>query len=537
MLTWIEPRGLAISLCVLGLPLGTGLSLAMDAFGSRGSGHWRDRPLAAWLVHAGSWGLCYVLAVALLQRGALALATTLTLQWVVQRSHQAKCQSLKEPFLLQDFEYFLDAIRHPRLYLPFFGIGLALGASLAALVAVSVFIILEPWLLDHLSLSSMAQLLSGLAVGPALALVLGLRQLPAATLVPCRDHDQLGLWSCFWAYARFPRSPIDTTQAPALLRQPPSPVAQDSLPHLVIVQGESFFDPRPWYNRIPRNVLTHWDRLSEQSITHGFLKVPAWGANTIRSETAFLCGLNEDALGMHRFNPYRQLARQPVPSLASACARMGYRTLVLHPYPGGFYQRDKVMPRLGFQAFEDIESFRHCRRDGPFIADAELARRVAQALDDPDPRPLMVFVITMESHGPFLLEPAPDPLRWLTADASRPEDVTHELDIYLHHLANTDAMLGTLSETLARQSRPGLLCAYGDHVPILSPSYRWHGEPEGTTPFMLWSNRPGTTPLRESPSDLSQLAEALLDAADWQATTFATGSLGHSLYRHCKEPL
>ena len=537
MLTWIASRDLAFILCVLGLPLGTGLSFAIDAIGCRGLGNWRDRPLAPWLVHAGTWGLCYVLAVAVLQRGALALATVLTLQWVVQRSHQAKWQSLKEPFLVQDFEYFLDAIRHPRLYLPFFGIGLALGASLAALMAVSVFVFLEPWLLDQLSLSSMALLLGGLALGPAITLGLGLRRLPAATLVPCRDHQHLGLWSCFWAYARFPDTPIDTTQAPALLRQPPSPVAQESLPHLVIVQGESFFDPRPWYDQIPRDVLAHWDRLNEQSITHGYLKVPAWGANTIRSETAFLCGLDEDALGMHRFNPYRQLSRQPVPSLASACAHLGYRTLVLHPYPGDFYQRDQVMPRLGFQAFEDIESFRHCRRDGPFIADVELARRVTQALDDPDPRPLMVFVITMESHGPFLLEPAPDPLRWLAADASRPMAVTHELDIYLHHLANTDAMLGALAATLTRQSRPGLLCAYGDHVPILSPSYRWHGEPDGTTPFMIWSNRPQTTRRPEPPSDLSQLAEALLHSIGCQTTTVATGSLGRSLHRHCKEPL
>lgn len=215
---------------------------------------------------------------------------------------------------------------------------------------------------------------------------------------------------------------------------------------------------------------------------------------------------------------------------------MGYRTLVLHPYPGDFYQRHQVMPRLGFQSFEDIEHFRHCRRDGPFVADAELARHVARALEDPDPRPLMVFVITMESHGPFLLEPAPDPLRWLTADASRPEAVTHELDTYLHHLANLDAMLGALASALSRQPRPGLLCAYGDHVPILSPSYRWLGEPDGTTPFMIWSNRREPPRLPEPPSDLSQLAEALLLTSGCQASS-ATGSLGCSLYRHCEEPL
>lgn len=166
----------------------------------------------------------------------------------------------------------------------------------------------------------MALLLGGLALAPAAALVVGLRRLPAATLVPSRDHHRLGLWSSFWAYARFPDAPIDTAQTPPLLRQPPSATRQDVPPHLVIVQGESFFDPRPWYDQIPGNVLAHWDHLSEQAITHGYLKVPAWGANTIRSETAFLCGLSEDALGMHRFNPYRQLSR-PVGSQPGQCLR------------------------------------------------------------------------------------------------------------------------------------------------------------------------------------------------------------------------
>lgn len=48
---------------------------------------------------------------------------------------------LREPFVYSDFEYFTDALRHPRLYLPFLGwpaalllacgYGLALWAGLA----------------------------------------------------------------------------------------------------------------------------------------------------------------------------------------------------------------------------------------------------------------------------------------------------------------------------------------------------------------------------------------------------------------------
>ncbi|MBY5928650.1 LTA synthase family protein [Halomonas sp. DP8Y7-3] len=518
----------ALCLGLLGLPLGTLLSLALEASDERAP--WRQRPASAWLVHMGSWGLVYLLWLALVQRGMLAMVITLTLQWVVHRSHQAKWQSLKEPFLLQDFEYFLDAVRHPRLYLPFFGITLAISATLAGLLAIAAFWWLEPSLMSMLGPQQSVLWWLFLALAPSAALALGLSRLPGASLDPVAHHRRLGLWAGFWAFARYPDTPIDVSRAPISLRQPrrmhfnqPSiPLSQhtppfrpsvDNLPHLVIVQGESLFDPRPWYSQVPAEVLSHWDHLCASALAHGRLSVPAWGANTVRSETAFLCGLSADALGMHRFNPYHQLARQQVPSLASACSQLGYRTLVLHPYPASFYQRDKVMPRLGFDVFEDLDSFRHERRDGPYVADAVLAERVERALQDPDPRPLMVLVITMESHGPFLLEPMPSPLRWLTPDSRRPDKVSHELDIYLHHLANIDAMIGHLAEALTGQSRPGLLCAYGDHVPILSASYEWLGDPDGRTPFLLWSPQGASIDPQPPVTELTELADGVLDAA------------------------
>ncbi|WP_240905354.1 hypothetical protein [Bordetella hinzii] len=95
---------------------------------------WR-RPLAANLTHAGVWLLAFALEVALFKRPYFAVANVLAIELVLVVVSLAKYRSLQEPFVYPDFEYFLDAMRHPRLYLPFLGwtnlIGLCAGYGLA----------------------------------------------------------------------------------------------------------------------------------------------------------------------------------------------------------------------------------------------------------------------------------------------------------------------------------------------------------------------------------------------------------------------
>jgi len=503
---------------VLGLPLlgGMGLSLWLTTFELAASlPAWR-RTLATFVVHAGTWLLAFVVALVLLQRGWFAAALATTLQWVVLQSHRAKQASLKEPFLVQDFEYFIDAIRHPRLYLPFFGIWLAIGASTMAVAAIVAFFHWDPWLPATLGVTSFALTVTSLALTAVVALAWGIHRLPDISLCPRRDVACLGLWSTFWAYARYPATPIDTRLSPRRFSASPGSTGSSSTrPHLVVVQGESFFDPRRWTPGLDTPLLTQWDALCRDAVAYGPLNVPAWGANTIRSECAFLTGLSPTALGMHRFMPYRQLSRQNVPSLAHTLKSLGYRTVVLHPYPARFYARHLVMPKLGFERFDDIVSFDPTRdRDGPFIGDAALATRVAELLADDDPRPLMVFIITMESHGPFHLETSSLPPAAPVTESTDPlpADVDHELSVYLRHLANTDAMIGRLAALLGATARPGVLCAYGDHVPPLGPSYRHFGEPLGQTDYLLWSTEGSGTPSPCRPLRLDALGEAVLDA-------------------------
>ncbi|WP_290788449.1 sulfatase-like hydrolase/transferase, partial [Halomonas sp.] len=196
-------------------------------------------------------------------------------------------------------------------------------------------------------------------------------------------------------------------------------------------------------------------------------------------------------------------------SLASRLGELGYRTVCVHPYPASFYLRHRVMPQLGFDDFFDISHFDARDRDGQYVGDLAVAEMVGTLLDDSDNRPLFVFAITMENHGPLHLErPVPDDAPHLSGAAAnrlKTEEIA-DLRVYLRHLRNADAMLGRLRAKLTPDSpaaRPGMLCWYGDHVPIMSGAYDRLGEPSGDTCYALWSSR------RETTANARQAAESL----------------------------
>jgi phosphoglycerol transferase MdoB-like AlkP superfamily enzyme len=83
----------------------------------------------------------------------------------------------------------------------------------------------------------------------------------------------------------------------------------------------------------------------------------------------------------------------------------GYRTVCVHPYAASFYSRDKVYPQLGFDEFIDLRAFAGAPKSGPYVSDLAVAERVCSLLSARlTSRPLFVFVITMENHGPLHLE-------------------------------------------------------------------------------------------------------------------------------------
>ncbi len=442
------------------------------------------RPLAAWALHGGLWLFPHGLITLLTGRPWFATATVSAFLLTLVLVNNAKIKALREPFVFQDYEYFTDMIRHPRLYIPFMGWWKFFGAAIGFVLAVAVGLLGESVPAERFSCLRQAGAVTVVLGLGFLLLLVGNRKALPISFNPERDLRALGLLANLWRYGREERhlpvvsSPFNVLNAKK---------SKDNLPQLVAVQSESFFDPRSMYPGIKTEVLTEFDRLKLDAIAHGKLFVPAWGANTVRTEFGFLSGIDAEKLGVHRFNPYRAIvAGWSVPTLASYLKSLGYRTICIHPYPANFYRRDRVFPCHGFDEFLDVRSFDATKRSGPYISDLAVANKVATILDEATD-PVFVFVITMENHGPLHLE------RVVPSDIDElysisPPSGCEDLTIYLRHLRNADRMIAELRSTLEQVKQPASLCWYGDHVPIMPDVYANFGEPRGEVDYCVWNN-------------------------------------------------
>lgn len=463
------------------------------------------RPGGAWAAHLALWCAAYGLMVLLTGRPWCAMLAVSAILITLVLVNNAKYKSLREPFIFQDYDYFLDAVRYPRLFLPFLGLGGFLAAAAFFVLALAGLLLETP---PETRLDLNGQL-GGVAVVLAAAFLL-LWRLKTHGLSLCFDPEKdvrsLGLLGGLWAYAVAESSP-PVAHSPFAAY---SCRARKRLPHLVAIQSESFFDARTLYKGIRTDVLAAFDALQAESRLYGPLSVPAWGANTVRTEFAFLTGIAPEKMGVHRFNPYRVVAHGwSVYSLPLFLKSLGYRTLCIHPYWARFYGRDRVLRRLGFDAFMDIGAFAGARRAGLYVGDTAVGERILQVLRQAA-YPTFVFAVTMENHGPLHME------------AFRPEDAgvlytahppsgCEELGIYLRHLRNADSMLRMLHSTLQQAEYPASMCFYGDHVPIMPSTYKMLHTPEGMVPYLCWNNQSmhGITPqsnMASEPAPASPLA-------------------------------
>jgi len=155
------------------------------------------------------------------------------------------------------------------------------------------------------------------------------------------------------------------------------------------VQSESFFDPRLLHRGIADGVLGNYDALRAAGAS-GRLAVPGWGAYTMRTEFAFLSGIGANRLGVHRFNPYRRFARQPISTLAWYLRTIGYRTVEEYEE---WRAKDPIeLTRRKLRALNLLSEADEKRMVEEMQAEIDAAFEYAKAAPLPDPSQASQFV-------------------------------------------------------------------------------------------------------------------------------------------------
>jgi hypothetical protein len=415
-----------------------------------------------------------------------------------------KRQLVGEPLSFSDFGLIEMIIRHPDLYYTEFLLKppFLLGAA-AFLAALGTWLWLEPAytiLSAPGSLAAIALVLAGIWLlwrAAAREPVAGwfARALPHPD--PERHLARWGLLLTLVAYALRWRGQVATPfPLPAVADGSAVPALDPDL--VIAIQFESFLDPVRF--GLSDAALPGLARARDLAFLHGPLRVPACGAFTMRTEHAVLTGLSDAALGFRAFDPY--LARRgPAPaSLAHALQARGYKTLFMHPFRAGFFGREAVVPRLGFERLMFEDDFAGAERFGPYVSDRAMMDAILAQVDRIPGRSL-ITAITMENHGPWAagrLPDEPDPTRQ-----------------YLQHIRNADEAISRLVDGLSRRTGRTLLCLFGDHPPIL----------------------PGIAPTREPETDYAVLVfEGGRPVGGGKSRRMSADALGRLMMDLCRAP-
>jgi phosphoglycerol transferase MdoB-like AlkP superfamily enzyme len=361
-----------------------------------------------------------------------------------------KRRIIGEPVVFTDFALIKQVIRYPHLY---YVTSFRVLGGLALVVAATVaWYMLErpvtpgPWGLALACVVALPVLLYGILRAGALPAVS--RRLAALAPVPGLARD-VGRWGHIMTLAVYALR----WQAEGAGRVPPATagiVAGEPPGFVVVVQLESFMDPI----RLGGPPLPALERLAARALLHGRLAVPAHGAYTMRSEYAVLTGRDEAEQGFGRYDPYLSTRADVLEALPRLARARGMETVFVHPFGRGFFGRDVVMPRLGFERMVMEDAFAGAERRGPYVSDPATAARVLAEVAEARGRgrPVLVHAVTMENHGPW--------------GAGRLAGIDEPLAQYLAHVEGTGRAIEMLLDGL-QPLGPGLLCVYGDHPPSL----------------------------------------------------------------------
>ncbi|OPL07423.1 MAG: hypothetical protein AVO33_05835 [delta proteobacterium ML8_F1] len=316
------------------------------------------------------------------------------------------------------------------------------------------------------------------------------------------DFEDAGPIYGFFASVDLPVKPVLSPEEYQFLatleKNSPGTSPDSDPPNVIFIMSESFWDPGllPGVSLEPDPFDT-FDAIKDQSL-YGRLEVPVFAGGTSNTEFEVLTSLSTHGHpeGYMLFNRDIQ---GPTPSLAGIFAAQGYHSIGLHPFWGWYYNRDDIYRHLGFEAFISEEYLNQTRTTGHYISDQSALTKI-KALIDETSKPLFLYAITMQNHGPYddgRYTPGAISLT-VTADADQAI-----LENFAQGMADSIKALETLLKDLEASDEKTLVVYFGDHLPLLGDnlsSLEGNGlftqedstcEKElklKTTPLLIWSN-------------------------------------------------
>ena len=274
----------------------------------------------------------------------------------------------------------------------------------------------------------------------------------------------------------------------------------DKKPNVIVIMDETFSDLRFLGDfTTNKEFMPYIDSLlagAENTIS-GHVNVSVLGGNTPNSEFEFLTG-NSMAFLPQGSVAYQQYIKSQIPSLVSYFENLGYRTIGMHPYNAGGWNRNTIYPILGFDEEYFINDFASPKYIRKYISDETCFNKIINFYENKkEGEPLFLFNVTMQNHSAFT-QKYTNFTPTIQANGSK----SFPLSNYLSLLKETDTAYKELISYFSEVDEDTIIVFYGDHQPndtVANPLWQLLGvdynnltlEQERTryiTPFVIWAN-------------------------------------------------
>lgn len=261
---------------------------------------------------------------------------------------------------------------------------------------------------------------------------------------------------------------------------------EDKMPNILFLQLESFVDPTTIKNlKFSEDPVPNFRMLKDKYST-GYLTVPSVGTGTANTEFEVLTGMSMDYFGPGEY-PYKTIMREKVAeSTPYNLKDLGYKTHAIHNHAGGFYGRNIVFSRLGFDTFTSSE-YMNITEYTPngWAKDSILIEKIMNALKSTKGQDF-VQTITVQGHGSYTAEMEYDPKIIVSGIE---EEKHNAYEYYVNQMHEMDDFIGQLIETLSNYDEDIILVMYGDHLPTLGlKAGDMKNKSIFNTEYVIWDN-------------------------------------------------
>lgn len=273
---------------------------------------------------------------------------------------------------------------------------------------------------------------------------------------------------------------------------------ENRMPNIIVIMDEAFSDLSVLgdftTNEDYMPVLHSLQQGHENTVT-GHMNVSVVGGNTANTEFEFLTG-STMAFLPDGCVPYQQYIDSDTDSLASHLKGLGYKTIAMHPYNAGGWERNIVYPYLGFDTFYSLKDFSNVTKVREYVSDDSCVDRIIKEFERAE-EPLFLFNVTMQNHSSYTAK-----FDNFTPNIKVEGSESFQLSSYLSLMQLSDAALGRLIEYFEQQEEETVIVFFGDHQPsdsVVKDIWTLNGaDPDELTeeqeclryqvPFVVWAN-------------------------------------------------